>query len=263
MTLKTIPHHSKCLQPYNPNSHIYVKDWVQAPEKLSTTIVTAVWSPILFRGGRRKSENFMYADWLVLDFDDGELSLDQAIHNQFCDSFHVIGTTKSHQKIKGTQGACDRFRVCLLFEERITDYETFKHNMRHYTKLYGADMQCQDLARQYYPCQEIKSVLYEEGLETVEVLKPPPKVVRPWDGRTKKLPTYLMPYLSGSPITEGFRDKTAFVIAKDLLKAAYAPEQIVLILERLNFQPQFPRDYLEAKVRAAVNHLTSEIRRRA
>ena len=63
---------------------------------LYSIIESHVWSPIIWKDGYRAKKNFTSARLLVLDFDDGNLTLEQAIE-KFEPYIHIIGTTKSHQ----------------------------------------------------------------------------------------------------------------------------------------------------------------------
>jgi hypothetical protein len=93
-------------------------------EKLPDLIVRNIYSPSVFVDGHRLNQKFRGTDLLVLDVDDG-LSLEEA-KEVFKDFKHIIATTRNHQKEKklssgATKPACDRFRVILFLDKRITD----------------------------------------------------------------------------------------------------------------------------------------------
>lgn len=122
-------------------------------EYIEHVICKKVWSPIKWRDGVRKESHFLGAFMCALDFDSPQTNLEWA-RKTFADYNCTIGTTKSHQKEKNGV-VCDRFRVCLWFDEPITELEKYKHNMALLIAKYGADRACKDGARFFFPCVEI------------------------------------------------------------------------------------------------------------
>ena len=175
----------------------------------------------------------------MLDFDSGEMTLGQAVENEFPDYRHVIGITKSHQKDKNGI-ICDRFRVLLEFAETIRDLDQYRQNMAALIREYGADNQCKDGARFFYPCTRIVSVNNDVDGEKVGV-KPLVKTKRSSNvdyQHYKKLgayPPFVMRNLS-NPIQEGSRDKTIYGVAKDLAKCGYP---LSLILQEVSNSPTY------------------------
>lgn len=123
-------------------------------ERVANCITNFVWSPIWWEGGYRSQANFISARWLALDFDDGEMSLDEA-KDTFCDMIHVIGTTKSHRVRKDGGPPLDRFRVLILFEKPIEDITQYKYNLTRVFNIYPCDKAPKDGARFFFPCKEI------------------------------------------------------------------------------------------------------------
>ncbi len=122
-------------------------------ERLKKAICGWVWSPCVWRDGVRKQDNFLRADWCVLDVDSPEMTLEDACR-RFCDMQHIIGTTKSHQKAKGAV-TCDRYRVLLRFERPILRLADYRFTMRKIVKRYPVDQQPKDGARFFFPCTQI------------------------------------------------------------------------------------------------------------
>jgi hypothetical protein len=87
-------------------------------QKITPFILRRVWSPCVWDGGRRREQNFAFAGWGALDFDDGRYTLEQA-KTDWREFIHVMGTTKSHQVAKNGGAACDRFRILFPWEEPI------------------------------------------------------------------------------------------------------------------------------------------------
>lgn len=116
-------------------------------------ITTNVWSPCIWAGGSRQESNFTYAQYAVLDYDEG-VTLNEA-DELFKYHKHIIGLTKSHGVAKGTKPACDRFRVVLYFEEPIYDLDIYRYNMTILTQKYKSDPMPIDGGRIWQPCTVI------------------------------------------------------------------------------------------------------------
>jgi len=136
-------------------------DFRPSLEKFSRVICENVWSPIIWQNGRRAKKNFVSCSYLVLDFDNGEWSLSDAV--AWCQKRKyaaILGTSKSHQKEKKTskgliQHACDRFRLVIPFSSTITDRELYEYQMRLACDETPCDPSCKDGARFFYPCTTI------------------------------------------------------------------------------------------------------------
>ena len=133
--------------------------------RISRGICRYVWSPCIWQDGVRRQANFTCAVWCVLDFDTGEMTLAEAV-NTFCDTVHIIGTTKSHGVDKGT-GPVDRFRVALKFSRLITELREYRYAMKKITERFPADPSPKDGARFFFPCKTIISKSADGYLEEV------------------------------------------------------------------------------------------------
>lgn len=191
------------------------------PRRIAKALTGFVVSPIIYKGGHRHTNNFISSNWIGLDFDEGP-SLEE-ITRAFCDVIHVIGTTKSHQIIKGTNPPCDRFRVFLRLPVTITSIKEYKQILAWYTKTYESDTNCKDAARFFWPCKEITSICDDGDL--VDIKK---------DESIDDLPTFLehegfrhqRGILSHSTyhalmneIKEGMRHKVFLKVANELARA--------------------------------------------
>jgi hypothetical protein len=196
-----------------------------ALDTLARVIKERAWSPIQWwNGGRRKESNFARAGWCVFDFDDGMVSVQQAIRT-FQDCIHVIGTTKSHRPDH------HRFRVLVPFERPIENAYEFKGNMRYWIGRFGSDDQCVDAARFYWPCKEIMSVAFTG--ETLEVILPPPPIP-PKDfsayRSAKALPTWAKGVLlTGAP--RGKRNSTCYRLGLYLAQCGFDTDEIVGLIQ--------------------------------
>lgn len=126
-------------------------------EIISEVICKHAWSPIIWKGGNRKKINFLRCDYLVLDFDDGTPTMEDAA-DKFCEYAHIIAPTKSHQKEKDGKPACDRFRLIVPFAEPVTDRARYEYTAAMITKKVGADKSVKDGGRFFWPCTTIYSI---------------------------------------------------------------------------------------------------------
>ena len=132
---------------------------------LRDIITTRTWSPIIWIQGSRAACNYVTCEYLTLDFDDGAQTIEdiKTILQQW-QLAGIIGTSKSHQKVKTTESgieikACDRFRVVIPFDRNIEDTRTYTYNMQEaFDTTFHCDTACKDAARYYYPCTDIVHV---------------------------------------------------------------------------------------------------------
>ncbi len=160
----------------NREAHAYANGFRTADtgdlERIARGIGRHVWSPVTWDGGRRRQDCFKRADLCVLDFDSPEMSLAEALR-AFCDSAHIIGTTRNHQKEKSGI-TCDRFRVVLRFDRPITCLRSYVYSLQKVVSRYPADPSPKDGARFFFPCREIVSVATDGYTETAYEAPPPP-----------------------------------------------------------------------------------------
>jgi hypothetical protein len=210
----------------------YKADWVpfnaDSLETVARTVSRFAWSPCQWFGGHRLSENFGRANLFALDFDSGELSLKQAL-NVFCDSSHVIGLTKSHQREKNGI-ICDRFRVILQLENETDDSELFASTVRFYARKWDADIKAADAARFFWPCRQIVSVV-EDGYRQ-EFIHPDPDPPGPPPERYRQSGAVRLRTHSflQRVVPSGERNNFCFTVSKDLFDAGYTFDEIYAII---------------------------------
>lgn len=208
---------------------------------LSNIITDWCWSSCIWNYGNRKEENFISADWCVLDFDGPDTPL-ALVKDVFQDTIHIIGTTKSNQKDKGGV-VCDRFRLVVPFETPITDIHTYKHTMKKLVYKYDSDKACIDGARFFWPCVDIVSIEHDGYKESIFVptkeeieqkIKESEEIVRKDSG--EKLSTYALNIINnGPPIPKpdaehrGWND-IFFRCALELVRKGYKKEKIYTLL---------------------------------
>lgn len=183
------------------------------------------WSPIVWRGGIRKSENFYHSSLVALDFDTPFYTLKQAI-NDWCDTIHIIGTTHSHQKMKdGIK--CDRFRIVSLWDQVITDprcYRPSLMNLLRENRAQHADDKCLDLGRFFFPCNKIVSVVTDG--EMIASVKEPPEIHRSPPTILTSLPARALKFLS-SVAKPGERNWSSYKFAYDCARCGYKAENVI------------------------------------
>ena len=199
-------------------------------DRIALGISRFPWSGIQWLGGRRAQRHFGRAAWCVLDFDDGALSLPQAV-NIFSDSVHVIGTTRSHQKEKKGLPPCDRFRVLLKFEQPIEDLETYRATMAYYIDRHGADPSCVDGARFFWPCVEIVS-MQADGFAQ-EICTPVAYEPRDYSvyREMKTMPRWIEGILKFG-CGEGYRNTTCYKLGVHLTHCGFSTNEIVDLIAK-------------------------------
>lgn len=224
---------------------------------LEDILTSHVWSPIVFNGGHRLGANFREARWLALDFDTPEYDLEQC-KSDWCDTIHVIGTTKNHQKQKGDHPPCDRFRLVVPFVATITCPRTYEHNFKVIGARYGADTQVKDRARLFFPCQEIVSVVKEGEFQPIieaPVEAPPPVVDQ------CRVSGYARWFLK-TKIPIGERSIACYRAAKDILRMGKSDhDALAAILGSATYVSEPPSEHAMGKIRGAVKSARNSIER--
>lgn len=229
-------------------------------ERLAKAVTSHVWSPIVWADGVRGQDHYRAANWCVLDFDSGEMSLAEAM-KLFCDTEHFIGTTKSHQKNKGGV-VCDRFRVAMRFETTITDVRVYRWNMHQILERYPCDKSCKDGARFFWPCQAVAHKEPEGYLVEVD------DDVPDWFDRPRTfaghrasgvIPAWAAATLA-SVIPVGERNPTIYRLAKDLAKIGMEADEIV---ERVLQSPTYRGEVVAGRLLREIEKTVANGHRKA
>jgi hypothetical protein len=198
---------------------------------LPDIILNCAWSPIIWKDGIAKTENFISADFLVLDFDDvGDQNMTELDHS-LQDHKRIVATTKSHRLLKNDL-ICDRYRLLIPFTTKITDYRTYRYNYRQaLEKYYWADKSCVDGARFFFPSKSI--ITYDRESEyTWDVLPAPPDKVyerRPVDGI---IPAWCLSFINDGKLQGNSRSVTLFSVAMELFRQGFAEQDVRSIINR-------------------------------
>ncbi len=121
-------------------------------EALAAVVSTCDWCPGVFSDGHRHKSSFAHSDLIVFDVDDG-LTADEAQKRlDAAELSYLLLLSKSHGIPKGDKPACDRFRIVLPAERRITSLEDHAATWASWYEdvLPEADTKAKDAARFFY-----------------------------------------------------------------------------------------------------------------
>lgn len=165
---------SSLVEPYKPNvASGFISYKGDSAFVIKNIMLKYTWSPIVFKNAYRHEKNFESCEYIALDFDEGVTIAE--IAKKYADTWHIIGTTRTHQQWKSDKPPCDRFRLLLKASCVCEDLRAYKHTMSYFIKNQKADGKCFDGARLFFPCKQIVSEFYEEDCY-YEVWKEPPPI---------------------------------------------------------------------------------------
>lgn len=235
-------------------------------ETLAFIITKHVWLGAIFKNNYRSKENFLERSTLELDYDDGvELSLALSVLAPYK---HIIGTTRSHRKGKNGKPPCDRFRVVLFLEQKITDHNLYRPTMEALLKKVGLptpDPNSFSPTQHFHPVHQIVSKS-EYGLEVpvVTEYEPPRKFQRvdyaPGQKGNLLLRTkeFLINGL-GSASADGTFYRAFIASAMDLEEKNYSFEESLELLRRVPHTEEYRQRKFEDVYK---KHLETLYRRR-
>ena len=240
-------------------------DLAGSMERVGKFMLHFVWSPIVWRDGVRVQSGFFSCDLCALDFDSGELTLEQAIID-FSDMTHVIGTTRNHRKSKNGGPICDRFRVVLKFDKTINELRHYRYNLFKYSKLFPVDKACVDGARFFYPCNEIVSI-NEDGFkadifpsvpddfENQKIIDVDSKDIARFH-QYNQLPLHIYAFLEFGKEFGGGRNISCYSTAIFLLSVGLSIEKTIKIIREAPFSREnFKESEIISAVKSAYKNL--------
>jgi len=198
-------------------------------DQLKDVITKKRWSPSLFHHNHRNLVNFKSSDLLVLDVDDGPL-LEEAMIC-FKDYWHIIGTTKSHQKEKKGK-ICDRYRVILKLNFPTNCKDSLKATAQVWRGM--ADPAAMEAARFFEPCTEVVSFSFDGQL--VELQRPAPKPERQQNLTSHDfkgdLSYHTLKFLSQGAVP-GTWNTSLYKAAIDCHQNGYSEDEVIEMAERI------------------------------
>ena len=127
------------------------------------------WSPIVWAQGKRKKDNFISCELLVLDVDnDDETILCLEAAKNYLEQHglsYIIALSRSHQKEKGGK-VRDRFRIIIPLEDPILDADAYEEFYRCITTKLGemgifVDTSCKDGGRFFFASPNVYSECFD------------------------------------------------------------------------------------------------------
>lgn len=236
------------------NHALYSRGWnvrlYDSLYKLAEACTQQLNSPIIWKYGTRKVDNFNFSDFLVVDVDnDSRLSL-QAAMEKYARFKHIIGTTKSHQRLKG-EIVSDRYRIFLPIERRIstaTDYRAL--NAVEAAKC-GGDLQSANASQHFMPLTRIVSIQDVGRSVPYELVKITRRKELPSQSPMSKfVPNYIKSWLEGY-VADGERNLTCFKAACGLLKRGFTADETFEIIYN-SALPLGKSEAIEREVRSAI-----------
>ncbi len=255
---------------YHPDSANYPvgKPWtdgfkaveVDDPARIAKCISLYAWSPSRFVDGYREKTGFIDANWLALDFDSPEITLEEVVKS-ICDMVHVLGTTRNHG-VEKMGITCDRFRVLLRAERVMTAPECLA-TLRHLADRWPIDPTCIDVARHFFACREIVSVGDGDGY-LQEVVQPPklsPRVATRQAlhktsrqlafARNGSLPRWVRRFLEqGVLVRSKGRNNTIYAVSRELGRFGLSADAIYELIKQA---PLNLEDIKDSSILATIN----------
>ncbi|MFA5706659.1 MAG: primase-helicase family protein [Candidatus Neomarinimicrobiota bacterium] len=107
-------------------------------------------SPNVYSDGQRSNETWKAANHIMMDFDDGTMTVDQLLAEQCLWNFNsYVYSSQNHQKEKNGK-TCDRLRVLIPLSEPIEDYVDLQAVRSFFTRKYPSlDKSFMDRARYF------------------------------------------------------------------------------------------------------------------
>lgn len=230
-------------------SNMHASGWkttqIASPHDFAKIITRHTWSPIIWKDGRRRQDNFLECRYGVLDIDDG-LSISEVISR--CEKrglAYIIAPSKSHQKPKNDKPPCDRFRLIFFFSQTITDLYKYRYNMEKLTEEWSADKACKDGARFFYPSNQMLSSKNGFKINVQSIPPPSPRLEAQKRFRLeydvymakkfKKLPHWVSDFVERGILKDRGRNHTCFVVARKLFELGFNENEISDMIRRAPF----------------------------
>lgn len=253
-----ISYHNRAKGPTN-NPYGFVPYNYKSVAELWNIMGAYTWSPTIFKDNYRKRSNFLFADVVGFDFDEG-YTIEQCLAD--FEGFQImIGTTKSHQLRKNDKPPCDRFRIVLPLERRVTDAAEFEHTVKWAAKIIEhSDKNCHEPARQFYPCKDF--VCFHKGDAIPIQPAPPPEVIKraaeiaEYRQQNEPIPAHVENFLDRGIPFGGSRNKSLYVSGLYLISKGFTLHQIE---QRLRSAPFDRSEFHEREFISCLNSVARKI----
>jgi hypothetical protein len=212
-------------------------------------------SPCIWSYGNRNQENFNFADMIVIDVDDDRILPLEKAKEKFADFIHFIGTTKSHNLLKGELVSA-RYRIFVSLERRCYTASDFKRVSLEAARVCGADEQAAIPSQHFMPIKNIVSLNskgrswpFTPSQEEIRVKKNLLKIDTN-SGGYRSIPPYVERWLKGD-VPRGQRNQHCFKTACALFRRGFNALEIEDII--LNSSLPIGRtEAIEREVRSTI-----------
>lgn len=220
---------------------------------LGNLICQGVWSPNLWRDGRRKKENFIGSSFLTYDFDDG-MTVKEV--SKYCQGFgiaFVIGATRHHQIPKKDKPACDRFRLVIPFSGVVTSESDLRYTLKNKSSFFKVDPSCNEGGRLFFPCTKILEIKTGGTISWEKAPEYKPSRYKEFRIQNRILPRWLsemaanaMPPsgLGGGRYSDQGRNNFIFMLARHLASYALSDSEIMDICMKNPTEPEEDKAYV-------------------
>lgn len=225
-------------------------------QELWNLISVYTYSPIIYKNNYRVGDDFQYSDLCVLDIDnDKDIYTLEECKRDFGDCTILVGSTRSHMKDKHGVIA-PRFRIIIPWETRITCPHVYKESMKYAFDLCeGADKATKDLARMFYPCNEL---LFASGPgERMPVMKVKPEAIQHYNTKSVRLsseplPPHIQDFLKLGKVFGGSRNRSVYTTARCLLEKGFTFPEVESEIAKSPFdRREFSYNEIKTAIRSA------------
>lgn len=217
--------------------------------ELHSQIFEASYSAFVFKDNYRLGENFLSADFMVVDIDDGLSYLIAMERLKGLKLKYSLSFSKNHQKQKGKKAPCDRYHIIIPLEDRILDHKVYLSTWEKLRESFPeSDRVVKDKARFFYKSVHHSvdgAIIQTEGnsLELVFKTGPgQPKKDKNTPAAASYTPLILSPTLHKWIVEapsglDGIFNHTLYGAAKDLIRQISDEEQMIEFLQRFSPEP--------------------------
>jgi hypothetical protein len=251
--------------PLKPNDH--VDKWqVLDPEtisQLSEIITTFVWSPIIWNGYR---DGFHFAEcpsFCVIDCDGG-ITLEYAKSLIMQSGLGAIfAPTRNHRKIKnGEKLPCDRFRIILNLDRKISDIKEYEYNIKNIIKPFKADPKATDGGRFFFPSVNIDETFRGKSLRVKKInLKLIQTKKETFTGKPGDIPLLVKAFINGRWLPKvGARSDDLYRLCLDMRRAGFNEDEMFhTILNSKIERIDFPDIEIRRIIKSALKRKSFEV----
>lgn len=140
-----------------PSGKILVSDNFR---EISEKIIVDCYSVGFYNPPKRTKYFWRKSNILAFDIDDEQPTTMKNLQEKLKDIKYIIAPSKSHRKIKGNKGPCDRYRLLVFLDEYIWDYQSYKKYAQKFAENFEfiPDKRSMDATHLFFPSQYVEKV---------------------------------------------------------------------------------------------------------